>query len=314
MKSYQYAVIAAFLQGAYAQGPACAQSCISNDLNSGASYSSLCGDSNKVSSVNSCIASSSCSDSDKNSVYQFIASACANVGVSMTAGPEATWSATSGSGGWGGFGGPGFGGKSFAASDSSAWSSYTSAHPSGPSASDWSSFTAAYGISRGPWGTGTPTGSGWLTQVTGGPGGPGGFGFGGGHGGWGPGQGGPFGGGNWGSGPLSSGGSWTTGAWTNWWNGNSCPASDWPGWTSGSWSTSAPWTSWSGCSASVTASSVYTTISNGAPYTTTSFGYQVAQAQNSGASASPTRTNGANSLTYAGGAAAAALMGVIAML
>jgi len=312
MKSYQYAAVAALAASASAQSwPSCANSCISGDINSGTSYTALCKDSSKVSTVTSCLTSSGCSDSDKNSVFSYIAQMCKNAGAAITSGPLATYTSSVGTFPTGASGG--FGGFGLDASDSSAFASYTSAHPNGPSSGDWSSFTAAHSITGGPWGSGTPTGS-WSTQFTGGPGGFGGFGSG--AGGWGGGAG-PFGAGGqggWGQGPWASGASFTAGPWTSWWNENSCPKSDWPGWTSGTWSTSAPWTSWTGCSASVTATSVFTTTSNGVTYTTTGFGYQLAQVSGSGSSASPTRTNNANGLTIAGGAAAAALMGVIAML
>lgn len=341
--SASLAAAAALISSAYAQGwPSCANDCLSKDW--GSSYSSLCADSGKVDAANSCMAGSSCSEADKNSVYQWIAQACANSGVTLSQPPEATWSATSGGSnyppGGSGWGGPGNGhgngnghngngehgggnwgynGWSPTGTASSAWASYTSAHPNGPSSGDWASFTSAYGVSNGPWGSGTPTGS-WATYITGGPGGPNG-----GHG-WNPGMGGPFGAGgrNGGWGPWGSSGAWTSGPWTSWWNGNgagNCPASDWPGWTSGSWSASADWTSWKGCTASTTATAVVTGTVSGVPYTSTSFGYQVAQADNSGtagATALPTVSvstgAGAAGKTIAGGAALAGLLGFVAAL
>lgn len=211
--------------------------------------------------------------------------------------------------------GSGFFGSSLDSSQSSALSSYKSAHPNGPSSSDWASFTSAASISGGVgfFGGATPTGS-FATRITGAPSGFPGAGSG--HGGFGGGHGGPFGGGSWGAGPFGSSGAWTNGPWTSWFGGSACPASDWPGWTSGTWSTSAPWTSWTGCSASVTATSVYTTSTSISgseiPTTSTSFGYKVAQASGT-SSASSTPSSGAGKVA-AGGAAAAALVGALAML
>jgi hypothetical protein len=100
------------------------------------------------------------------------------------------------------------------------------------------------------------------------------------------------------------------------WGGSKCPASDWPGWTQGPWATNADWTTWTGCAATVTATSVFTTVpANGtAAITSTSFGYQVAQATNSLVSTSAQSGNPAPTNVIAGGAVVGALAGVIAML
>lgn len=251
---------------------------------------------------------------ERPAIYQFMAQVCADNGAPLSSGPQATWSAKAGGndypGNWGGKGWSGWG-----PSDSgwdkvpeSAWKSYTSAHPSGPSSGDWSSFTSAYSITKGPWGDGTPTG-GWGAYVTGKPGGWGGWGMGSGPGGWDAADGCPFGDNGWGSGPWVSGGAWTSGAWTSWWDGDKCPGKDWEGWTSGSWSTGAPWTSWTACEAKTTGAKVYTTTINGVPSVATSYGLQLAQAASekptlvgSGNAAAPT----GNPRALVGGAAAAA--------
>ncbi|KAF1991882.1 hypothetical protein K402DRAFT_459116 [Aulographum hederae CBS 113979] len=85
-----------------------------------------------------------------------------------------------------------------------------------------------------------------------------------------------------GFGNLPQNGAWTSGAWTSWWNGYQCPSSAWSGWTTGQWSTNAPWTSWTACTARTTASRVITTTSNGQVFQTTSYGIDVAQAQQTG--------------------------------
>ena len=234
----------------------------------------------------------------------------ASVGSTITHPP-----ASSGWGGFGPYGGPngnnwGSGAwsswtSSWPSSVASAWSSYTSAHPNGPSTSDWASFTSQYSISNAPWGTAGPYGP------FGGMGGPMGPGM----GGWHPGNGGPFGAGGWG--PWGSSGSWTNGPWTSWWDGSACPPSDWAGWTTGSWSSTAPWTSWTACSASATTTSVYTATSGSVVYTSTSYGYKVAEATNSGTSggATPSPTaNAAPKNVAVGAAGVAAILGVVAAL
>lgn len=196
-----------------------------------------------------------------------------------------------------------------------AFASYMSAYPNGPGA-NWGSFTSQYGLTRGPWNGAMPSGSPSWNNYLSGAGGANGAaaffaGMGMGMGGWNAGMGGPF-GGMWGG--LPQQGQWTQGPWTSWWNGNQCPASNWPGWTSGAWSTAPPWTTWAGCTATPTATSVFTTILNGNPIVTSTFGYRVAQAAATGVNgASPTNA-ASNGKTIAGGAAIAGLMGVIAAL
>jgi len=202
--------------------------------------------------------------------YQAIAQLCANQGATITAAPQATFSATSGGSayptnqnwasyvsqnGWqGGAGVAGAGGNNWGA----PWSAYASitANPS------WTTNSWASWVSNAPWTT-NPS---WTTNVgafSTAP--PWGAGF--------AGYGGPF-GGNWGG--LQSSGAWTNGPWTSWWGNTACPGSTWSGWTSGPWGTNAPWTTWAGCTASTTATSVITTTSSGSVITTTSYGIRVA--------------------------------------
>ena len=90
--------------GPFAAFPSCVSSCWEDVRNSASGcsagdYSCLCtGDA--ITSANSCIDSSSCSDSEKSDSYQAIAQLCANSGATVTASPEATWSATSGGTAW----------------------------------------------------------------------------------------------------------------------------------------------------------------------------------------------------------------------
>jgi hypothetical protein len=233
-------------------------------------------------------------------VNSYINQACKDNGVTITSGPVATatgfstlYSYTS----------------AYNSGALSAYSSYTSAHPTGFNSADWSSFTSAYGISGAPVPTGGPNG--WAGGLGGGFGPGFGGGFGAGAGGWNPSSGAPFGPGA-GYGPYGSNGPWTAGPWTQWWNGDKCPASTWSGWTTGSWSSNAPWTTWSACTASVTGTKIYTTTFNGVPTTVSSYDYQVAQAvqtgsTTSGNAAAPTRAVGA-------GAAGLALLGAVLAL
>lgn len=284
MKTAQVAAVLASVAGsAFAQFPSCANSCVSQALNGfSGSFQTLCSDSGRLDTLNSCLSSSSgCSQSDRNTINSYISSNCGKA-ISGSGFPSQTFSS------FGTFTTP-FSGT-YNPSAFSAYNSYTSAHPSGWNSADYSSFTSQYG----PVPTGFNGGSGGF---------PGGFG-GGFGGGWNPGSGAPFGGGNWG--PFGQNGPWTSGAWTSWWDNNQCPPSSWSGWTSGQWSTSAPWTTWTACTARTTASSVYTTISNGQVTTATSFGYQVAQAQQTGS------TNAAPvGKTVANGAAALAFLGAV---
>ena len=88
--------------GIFGNFPSCLDSCrnsIRSSCNSGDWQSCVC-DSSTISTGNQCIDSSSCSDSEKSDSYQAIAQMCANAGATVTAKPEATWSATSGGSNW----------------------------------------------------------------------------------------------------------------------------------------------------------------------------------------------------------------------
>ncbi|CAK4005758.1 Hypothetical predicted protein [Lecanosticta acicola] len=134
------------------------------------------------------------------------------------------------------------------------------------------------------------------------------------------GQGGP--GDGWGPGPWASSGAWTSGPWTSWWGTDACPASTWSGWTNGPWGTSAPWTTWSGCTATTTASNVYTTTytTSGVQTTSvaTSFGIRVAEATESSSSSSSnnggTSTSGSGAAPTNFAAVAGSAAGVVGVL
>jgi len=306
MKSAQVAaVVASIASSALAQFPACANNCVQQAVSGfSGNFQQLCADQGRLTTLNNCLSTAGCNQNDRNSINNYIASTCNNA-ASNTFFPTQTGFSTFNT-----FNTPfpttGFGGG-YNSAAYSAYSSYTSAHPSGWSGPDYSSFTSQYGpIPTGGWnsnGGSWGSGSGWGGFGGGGP-------FGMGPGGWSPAQGGPFGNNNWGQGPYGSMGPWTTGAWTSWWGNDKCPPSTWPGWTSGSWSSTAPWTTWTACTARTTAQSVYTTFSNGQATTATSFGYQVAQAQQTGSSS--TVNNAApHGKTVASGAAALAFLGAI---
>jgi hypothetical protein len=96
-----------------------------------------------------------------------------------------------------------------------------------------------------------------------------------------------------------------------------CPPSSWAGWTTGSWSGSElGWTSWTACTATATASSVYTSTISGSVITGTSYGYRVAEATGS---STTTASAGAGvpakaMITGAAGMVAAAVGGVVMVL
>ena len=84
--------------GPFAAFPSCVSSCwsdISSQCSSYTDYSCLCGAST-ISKANACIQKAGCSNSDKEDTYKAVDQLCANAGVTVTASPEATWSATSG--------------------------------------------------------------------------------------------------------------------------------------------------------------------------------------------------------------------------
>jgi hypothetical protein len=181
--------------GSWSGAPSCVSSCWQDLRGDSTSYSDFCtGD--KLNTLNSCIASSDCSDADRESTYQVIAQGCANAGQTPTASQQATFSATSGkniptsgpwSGGVGGPGGPWGGQGSKTGGDwttNSNWQSWTSAHPT-PTVTDsaaWSSWYASAGwpTASSDWSS-WASAKGWPTSaVAGGPfpfawGGPGPF-------------------------------------------------------------------------------------------------------------------------------------------
>jgi hypothetical protein len=135
--------------------PSCVSSCWQDLSGDSKDLSSFCtGDT--LNTLNKCIADSSCDQSDKDSTYQMIAQGCANAGQTVTASPQATFSATSGKnlptpGGAGKpNGGPGgdWRGKGGEWTTNSEWQSWTSAHPT-PAVTDaaaWSSWASAKGL------------------------------------------------------------------------------------------------------------------------------------------------------------------------
>nr|POE51709.1 hypothetical protein CFP56_25916 [Quercus suber] len=86
-----------FFGGPFAGSASCFSDCARP---SASSFSDLCSDASAIDTVNNCISSSSCSDDEKSNTYQAIAQWCANAGVTVTASPEATFSATSGATSW----------------------------------------------------------------------------------------------------------------------------------------------------------------------------------------------------------------------
>jgi hypothetical protein len=137
--------------------PSCVSSCWQDLRGDSSDYSDFCtGD--KLNTLNSCIASSDCDQSDKDATYQVIAQGCANAGQTVTASPQATFSATSGKnlptpgGPWHGKGGDW--------TTNSEWQSWTSAHPT-PAVTDaaaWSSWA-----SSASWPTASSEWSSWAS-------------------------------------------------------------------------------------------------------------------------------------------------------
>jgi hypothetical protein len=137
--------------------PSCVSSCWQDLRGDSSDYSDFCtGD--KLNTLNSCIADSDCDQSDKDATYQVIAQGCANAGQTVTASPQATFSATSGKnlptpgGPWQGKGGDW--------TTNSEWQSWTSAHPT-PAVTDaaaWSSWA-----SSASWPTASSEWSSWAS-------------------------------------------------------------------------------------------------------------------------------------------------------
>ncbi|CZR61540.1 uncharacterized protein PAC_11437 [Phialocephala subalpina] len=155
--------------GGWGNWPSCASSCMStftsgNCAGDGACF---CKDTALIQNANSCINGSSCSASDKATVFTNIAQLCVDVGVTLTAAPESSAAATATSnsawtGGpwsaaWGSNGGPGygpFGGNwgpwgSSGAWTAGPWSAWWdgSACPSDA----WTGWTSGTWSSNAPW-------------------------------------------------------------------------------------------------------------------------------------------------------------------
>jgi len=124
--------------GGWGNWPSCANSCMSTFTASSCAGDGacFCQDTTSISNANSCVGSSSCSDSDKETIYSNIAQLCADVGVHVTAAPEATFSATSNSA-W--TGGPW----------SAAWASGGSGY--GPFGGNWGPWGSSGAWTAGPW-------------------------------------------------------------------------------------------------------------------------------------------------------------------
>ena len=143
--------------------PSCVSSCWQDLRGDSNDYSDFCtGD--KLNTLNSCIADSDCDQSDKDATYQVIAQGCANAGQTVTASPQATFSATSGknlptpggAGPWQGRGGDWTTNSEWqswtsahptpAVTDAAAWSSWASSASWPTASSDWSSWASAKGL------------------------------------------------------------------------------------------------------------------------------------------------------------------------
>jgi len=269
------AVVAVFATSALAQWPSCANDC-ANDADFYNDPSGFCADDSKISSANSCIAKSSCSDSDKSTIYQFIAQACANTGATITAGPEATFSPTSG----------------------------------GP----WPTGTDGWGSwSKGPWGTNGPWGSNsdWTTWTTkGGPWKSGGWPFGGHTSEWGPwASNGPWQSGPWTAWwgdkdcPGSTWSGWTNGPW-----GTNAPWTTWTGCTAQTTATNVLTSTISGSAVRITQYGVKVAEATGAAATTGSGTATAAAATSSSTGAGAMKTAGV------GAVVGAAMLGFAAAL
>lgn len=259
----QYYYVAALFAFASAQGfggpgrggppntypglPSCLSSCFtSNTACSYGDISCYC-NATSISNINSCIDGSSCGSSDKEGAYEAIAQLCVNSGASVTASPEASFSATSGGSAW----------PTQWTTDgyyASAWSSWKSQTTGGP------------GPFGGQWGPGSAA-SGWSTASGRGP-------FGQGNG-WGP-----YGSGAWTTGPWTQW--WGTGAcppstWSGWTSGSWSATPSWTAWTACTATTTAT---------SVVTSTV-TSSGQTSAVTSTSFGVKVDQATASASTTTP---------------------------
>ncbi|KAF2203946.1 hypothetical protein GQ43DRAFT_225387 [Delitschia confertaspora ATCC 74209] len=206
--------------------PACLNECAKNAGAIAGDIDSFCQDKDdNLTKANECIASSACSEDEKNSAYSAISQLCVNAGESITSSgiPEASYKHTT----------------------------------NGPPKPTWTGTAPPKGPEMGPGANGPgPHGGPW-----GGPNGVGPFG----PNGYGP------------MSECSTNSECRNGPWTSWWGGSGCPSSDWSGWTSGSLQ-DAPWTSWSGCMCQTTTTEIVTKTVSGEVTTSTSMGFEVAQA------------------------------------
>jgi len=193
MKVAQTLPVAALLaSSAAATGwfPACAwNDCLTSyngtTCSSSSGWECLCTDSSALDTLNSCVATACSNSTGREAIYAAIAQVCANAGKTVTAAPEATFSATSGGSawpsGWSTWGGsPWFSAVSSALPGApTGWNGNgpwggPGAGYRGPGSSGWGpcSWSTWSGWSTGTWSTGS-----WPTGGPGGPhGGPGGFG------------------------------------------------------------------------------------------------------------------------------------------
>lgn len=81
--------------GAFGGFPSCVSSCQDANIDY-SSGSALCDNKDAVSTLQKCVDDSDCSDSDKSSVYSAVQQLCADAGKTITQGPFATVTATSG--------------------------------------------------------------------------------------------------------------------------------------------------------------------------------------------------------------------------
>lgn len=257
-------------------GPSCLGNCWAQlgsvSWSTGGGLSSLCSNATAISTMNSCISSSSCDDSDKESTYQVIAQICANTGNAISASPEASFSATSG-------------GSAYPTTNS-AWSSYAAAFATitgSPTADPFNSTNHptgwAGGQGYGPFGnSGSRSGWGaWASDSTG----------------------------SWTNGPWTS---WwgTSGCppstWSGWTSGTWSASAPWTTWTGCTASTTA---------SSVMTETV-TTSGSSTVVTTTAFGIQVAQATTASGSAASATASGSSGERRAVAGMGVGLGGVLA--
>jgi len=185
-------LVAAFASSAFAATwfPSCAwNDCLSSyngtTCSSSTGWECLCTDSSAIDTLNSCVATACSNSTGQEAIYAAVAQVCANAGKTVTAAPEATFSATSGGSawpsGWSTWGGaPWYSAISSAMPGApSGWSSGApwggpGAGYRGPGVSGWGPCSWSTWSMTGTWGPGE-TGSPWGGHG-GPPGGPGGWG------------------------------------------------------------------------------------------------------------------------------------------